>query len=76
MLIKLSWLDRDMKEAPKDPPKILVEPGEKTRLRTRKESAFVLLNRVDADGKLRKGWIPFTAVVDVALLPRYLKRSR
>ncbi len=73
VLIKLSWLDQDKKGAPVDPEKILVMPGEKTRLRTRKDSAFVLLDVVGADGRRHKRWIPFTGVADVALLPRLRK---
>lgn len=76
VLIKLSWLDQDEKEPPVDPEKILVVLGEKTRLRARKDSAFVHLDLLDANGKPHKGWIPFTGVADVALLPRYPKQSR
>lgn len=76
VLIKLSWLDRGKKEAPVDPEKILVAPGEKTRLHTRKESAFVHLEVLGADGRRSKRWIPFTGVADVALIARLPKRSR
>ncbi len=76
VLIKLSWLDQDKKEAPMDPEKLLVVPGEKTRLRTRKESAFVQLDLLEANGKAQKHWVPFTAVADVALIVLYPNRSR
>ncbi len=58
-----------------DPEEILVVLGEKTRLRTRKNCAWVHLDVLDADGKRHKRWVPFTGVVDVALIPRYPKRS-
>jgi len=76
VLIKLAWLERQKKDTRADPEDILVVPGEITRLRTRKESAFVQLDSLGANGKAQKRWVPFTAVADVALLPRFPKRPR
>jgi hypothetical protein len=76
VLIKLSWLEEGSKALPVDPGKFLIVPGEKTSLRTRKESAFVHLRMLDAAGKPHHVWVSFTGVVDVALLQGTSKRIR
>lgn len=76
VLIKLSQLRHQEKPPAEVSDTLLIVPGEKTRLRTRKESAFVYLNSLDTDGKSHKTWIPFTAVEDVALLSQYPKQRR
>ncbi len=74
VLVKLTW--RDEEQAPVDSEKLLIAPGEKTRLRTRKDRALIQLTVLDNKGRPRKTWVSFTGVADVALLPKLPKRRR
>lgn len=67
VLIKFSWLK--LSDIPAHPDYILASAGTPTKIRTTKTAVQIWLP-LDNKGKgdVRQSWVPFNAVVDVALL--------
>ena len=67
VLIKFSWMK--LSDIPARPDHILASSGMPTKIRTTKAAVQIWLPvDIKAKGEGRQSWIPFNAVVDVALL--------